>query len=203
MSRTVLTLVRHGETPANLDGVWHGSIDTPLTHRGRAQAARVATYLDETYGDVEGLYTSPLRRARHTADPISRRLGLPVGVDRDLREYDLGGWEGRSYRSLERDDRFFEQIRGDPDFAPHGGETPRQVTERLVGALLRIAGAHPEGRVVIVTHGGALAMATAQLVAGDYARWGRVMDNCAVSELVLEPRPALLSFNARDHLLGL
>ena len=56
--------------------------------------------------------------------------------------------------------------------------------------------------VIVVAHGGALALALAALLEGDAARWGRVMANCAVSELVLEPAPALLSFNRTEHLDG-
>ena len=64
--RTVLTLVRHGETSANLDGVWHGSTDTPLTERGRRQAERVAGFLAQRHRDATALYSSHLpARPRH------------------------------------------------------------------------------------------------------------------------------------------
>ena len=199
----VLTLVRHGETSANVQKVWHGSIDTPLTERGRAQAARVARHLGESLGRAAGLYASPLLRARETAAPIARSLGLEPRLDPDLREYDIGRWEGRSFAELYRSERFFEHIQRDPDFAPHGGESPRQVTERLAGALRRIAASHPGERAVVIVHGGSFSMALAHLLEGDYTRWQRVMDNCALSELVLEPAPALLTFNVTDHLIGI
>ena len=70
----------------------------------------------------------------------------------------------------------------------------------LVPPLSRIAASHGEQRVVVVAHGGALSMAFAELLDGDYTRWKRVMDNCAVSELVLHPTPALPCFNQVDHL---
>ena len=63
MQHAVLTLVRHGETSANLDGVWHGSTDTPLTERGRLQAERVAEYLAHRHPDATTVYSSPLARA--------------------------------------------------------------------------------------------------------------------------------------------
>lgn len=200
---SVLTVVRHGETSANLEGVWHGSTDTPLSERGRLQAARVAAHVAERFADVAALYTSPLQRALHTAEPIGRACRLEARVDAALREYDLGRWEGRSYRELYEVERFWDRIREDPDFAPHGGESPRQVAERLAGALRRIATEHTGQRVVVVSHGGALSMAFGLLTEGSYQRWTRVMGNCAVSELVLEPRPAFLSFNATEHLEGL
>ncbi len=200
---TVLVIVRHGETPANLDGVWHGSTDTALTERGHAQAERVAGYLGAEHAGAAALYVSPLQRARHTAEPIARALDLAPTVEPDLREYDLGSWEGKSYRELYRDYKLFEHIRRDPDYAPHGGESPRGVTQRLAGALLRIGAAHAGERVVVVSHGGALSMAFAELVEGHYTRWDRVMDNCAVSELLLGETPAFRHFNRTAHLDGL
>jgi broad specificity phosphatase PhoE len=198
----LLTIVRHGETSANLDGVWHGSTDTPLTERGHRQAERVAVRIAERHAGAVALYSSPLQRARHTADPIARALSLELRVDPGLAEYDLGSWEGRSYRELYERERFWDRIRDDPDFAPHGGESARSAAERLAGALRRIAASHAGTRVVVVTHGGALSMALGLLTEGSYRRWTRVMENAAVSELVIEPQPALLSFNLTDHLEG-
>ncbi len=200
--RSVLTLIRHGETSANVDGVWHGSTDTPLTRRGHSQAQRIADHLGEHHADALALYSSPLRRARETAAPIARRLGLELRIDPDLREYDIGRWEGKTFAELYTEQRFFEHIRRDPDFAPHGGESPRQATGRLSAALERIAASHAGERVVVIVHGGALSMALAHLLEGDYTRWQEVMDNCALSELVLEPEPSLLSFNQTQHLAG-
>lgn len=199
---TLLTLVRHGETSANVDGVWHGSIDTALTPRGRRQAAVVARHLAATRADARAVYSSPLARARETADAIAAGLRLEVALEEHLREYDLGDWEGRTYRELARVERLFERMQADPDWTPGGGESARQVAERFAGALARIAARHPGERVVVVGHGGALTLALGLLVDGDCATWRRVMDNCAVSDLVLEP-PRLLVFNEVGHLRAL
>jgi broad specificity phosphatase PhoE len=201
--RTVLTLVRHGETSANLDGVWHGSTDTPLTERGRRQAERVAGFLAKRHRDATALYSSPLLRARDTAGAISTQLGLPLLLDQGLAEYHLGDWEGLSYADLHNKHRLWDRMKEDPDFAPHGGESPRNVVERFTGSLRRIAARHADQRVVVVAHGGALSMVLADLLDGDYSQWKRVMNNCAVSELVIEPEPALLSFNVTEHLEGI
>jgi broad specificity phosphatase PhoE len=198
----ILTLVRHGETSANLDGVWHGSTDTKLTERGQAQAERVGERAIERYADAVRIYTSPLQRARNTGEAIERALGCPLEVDEDLREYDLGSWEGRTYRELQEVEAFWSHIRDDPHFAPHGGETPLAVATRLTGALERLSHRHPGERIFIVTHGGALSMALGSILDGDYSQWRRVMSNCAVTELVVHPAPELLSFNETDHLDG-
>jgi probable phosphoglycerate mutase len=149
------------------------------------------------------VYSSDLLRARDTARAIGDALELDVRLERDLREYHLGSWEGKTYQELYRTHRLWHHMRADPEFAPHGGETPRQVVGRLTCALERIARAYPRERVIVVTHGGALSMALGALIDGDFASWGRLVDNCAVSELVIEPEPELLSFNRTDHLEGL
>ena len=200
--QTILTLVRHGETPANLESVWHGSIDTPLTERGKAQAERVASYLAERHSDVTALYSSPLQRAQRTAAAIGSALGLTNAILRDLTEFHLGSWEGSSYAELATTHKLWENMKRDPDFAPHGGESPNQVSTRFTGALRDLASRHRGERIVVVTHGGALSIGLATLIDGDPSGWAGVMSNCAVSELVLEPEPELLIFNHTDHLEG-
>lgn len=203
MNTALLTIVRHGETSANTGGVWHGSTDTALSERGHAQARAVGSYLvgdAETYNHV---YCSPLQRARHTAEAIASGLDLTPQQDPRLTEYDLGNWEGKTYIELHRDYHFWEKMKEDPDFAPHGGESPRQVTNRYVAALRAIAGKHPGERVIVVGHGGALSMALAEIVEGTYTSFGKVMGNCAVTELRLEPDAVLDRFNFTEHLEGI
>jgi broad specificity phosphatase PhoE len=198
--RTILTLVRHGQTSANIDRVWHGSTNTPLTAHGRDQAAAVAAYIEANHHPVGSIYASPLDRAHHTAAAIAKPLGLMPELDADLAEFDLGEWEGLTFQSLYKDLKLFDNMLADPDYRDHGGESPRQVGERLIGALKRIAERHPGERVVVVSHGGALSIAFGMLLDNDYSCWHRMMENCAVSELVLEPRPELVSFNYTKHL---
>jgi broad specificity phosphatase PhoE len=201
--RTVLTLVRHGETSANVEGIWHGSIDTALTARGLRQAQRVARHLASTRPHAAAVYASPLTRARLTAGAIADALGLDTRIEPDLTEYHLGSLEGTSYQELTAKHRLFERMREEPDHAPGGGESPRQVAERYAAVLRRIAAAHPGENSIVVAHGGALTLGLALLVDGDVNSWRRAVENCAVSDLAIDPRPELLSFNQTDHLEGL
>ena len=199
----LVTLIRHGETPANVDGVWHGSTDTPLTALGQRQAERVGLHVARTRPDISALYASPLQRAQRTARPLGERLGLAVGTEDDLREYHLGEWEGVTYRELNKTHRLFERMNQDPDWCPGGGESARAVALRLAGAIQRIAERHPGERIGIVTHGGALTLALGWLVDGDPSAWRRVVSNASVSELALHPEPVLRAFNQTAHLHGL
>ena len=197
-----ISLVRHGETAANTGGVWHGSTDTPLSDRGREQAKRVGAHFASSPGPYSHIYASPLQRARHTADAIAGGLGLTIQERPGLKEFDLGSWEGKTYKELHGDYKLWEHMKNDPHFAPHGGESPQQVVDRYVGNLRTIADAHVDEHVIVVGHGGALSMALAELIEGAYTAWGKVMNNCAVTELWFEPEPRVERFNFIEHLEG-
>ncbi|MCR9094969.1 MAG: histidine phosphatase family protein [bacterium] len=199
-THALLTIVRHGQTSANIDGVWHGSTNTPLTDHGRIQAAAVGRHIKANYRPVTHVYASPLDRAHHTAQAIADPLGLEPAIDPGLVEYDLGDWEGLSFHHLFEEKRLFHNMREDPHFAPHGGESPLEVGLRLAGSLRSIAERHPGERVVVVSHGGALSIAFGVLIDDDYSRFDRMMKNCAISELSFSPRPDLVTFNQIDHL---
>jgi broad specificity phosphatase PhoE len=197
---TVLTIVRHGQTRANIDGVWHGSTNSPLTDHGVRQAGAAADWIQANLSPIAHVYASPLDRAHHTAQAIADPHGLAPSILPELSEYDLGDWEGETFAALHRERKLFEHMHTDPDFRPHGGESPRQVALRLAGALREIAEHHPGERVVVVSHGGALSIAFGLLLDDDYRSWSRMMKNCAISELVFEPKVELLSFNRIEHL---
>lgn len=201
MSGARLLLIRHGEIEANRTRVWHGWTDSSLTEQGHAQARLVGAHLARTRPGITAVYSSPLARALDTADAIGRALDLEPRVERGLMEYGIGELEGVSYRALLAEHGFFERIREDPDHAPRGGESPNQVKRRVVAALQRISRAHPGEDVVAVGHGAALGLALARLLDADSRDWREYHKaNCALSELLLEPEPVLLSFNQTAHL---
>jgi broad specificity phosphatase PhoE len=196
-----LVLVRHGEIAANTARIWHGSTDSELTEAGRAQAGRTALHLAQRRPRPVALYTSPLSRTRATAAHIAEQLGLEALLEPGLAEFGIGELEGESYAALAQVHRFFERIARDPEFAPPGGESPRALVSRVSDALRRIALAHRGEQVVVVSHGAALGFTLGSLIDGDTNQWQRYhLANCALSELVLEPAPRLLSWNRTEHL---
>ncbi len=198
---TRLLLVRHGQIEANLSKVWHGSTDSPLTELGHDQARRVGAFLARAYAGAAALYTSPLRRCRDTAAAIASRLDLEPRAEPGLAEYGIGELEGTPYRALLEDHKFFERIHADPDYAPAGGESPRQVLGRFVATVERIALAHPGELVVAVTHGAASAIGLAHLVENDAQAWhGLHSSNCGVTELELGAPARIVHFDQTDHL---
>src|SRR5262245_19337318 len=152
-----LLLVRHGQIAANVTRRWHGSTDEDLTDLGREQARIVAAHVAQKHPHVVAVYTSPAQRARNTATPIAASLGLPLVVAPGLVEYGIGVLENELYDDLVNKHRFFEQTDADLTWAPAGGESLGAVGARVVATWREIAGAHPGGDVLAVSHGAAIA----------------------------------------------
>ena len=143
---TTVLLARHGETDWNAQRRVQGHSDTPLNDNGRAQALALAETLDGV--ELDAVYSSDLARARDTAQVVAERRGVEVTVLPELRERHFGTWEGMT--DTEILERFPEARSG----SWGDGETKEEMRERVLGVLHRIAGEHPRGRVLVVTHGG-------------------------------------------------
>ena len=157
---TDLIFIRHGETDWNLEGRWQGQADVPLNAAGLAQADLLARQIFDRY-QPDAIYSSDLVRARQTAEPLALACGLPVLIDTRLREIHQGEWQGMLVTDIRaRYGSEFENRHSDPwRVAPPGGETAAQVRDRLEAAIRDITAAHPQGTVLIFTHGFIMAVA--------------------------------------------
>jgi ribonuclease H / adenosylcobalamin/alpha-ribazole phosphatase len=154
-----LFLVRHGETLHNVAGIAQGWNDSALSDNGRAQAERVAERLAAL--KPTALYSSPLGRAKATAEVIAQATGLDIVTLDDLREMNYGGWEGRSFLDVRRDDEeIYQRWIADGSCPCPNGESHDDVRERFERALSRIDSERP----VIVTHGTAIRIAATALL---------------------------------------
>lgn len=201
---TSLLLVRHGQIRANVEGCWHGSTDSPLTWRGRRQASRTARHLAKTPKPPTHIYSSPLERCRHTAEQIARQLDLPASVEDDFREYAIGEWEGMRFADLASEHDFVTRANADPHFTPPGGESLAAVAQRMCAAVERLHDHHgqdSDARLLVVSHGAAMAVLLGALLHDSPARWVDYhFANCSITELVLSPAPYVNFFNSTQHL---
>jgi len=201
MTRSLL-LIRHGQIAANAGGRWHGATDSPLTRYGRRQIARLARRVRVQWGELASIHSSPLIRCLDTAQAIGTELGQHVNVDDDLREYGIGELEDTTFAALQSEHDFFRRIKEDLDFAPAGGDSINAVARRIVPALKRIYATDDSARpIAVVSHGAALAIALATLLDAEANHWTNYqIDNCSVTELLLEPEPLIAAFNSTEHL---
>ena len=199
---TTLYLIRHGETDANVEGVWQGSTDSPLNERGLAQARALARRLAQEQLPISVIYSSPLRRARQTAEIIAETLDdIPIIFDPGLAEYHLGDWEGLTYEQLQKEKRLWDRIAEDSDFSPPQGESPRQFAMRLLNSFQTIVQDNQGKTVAVVGHGGALATALSLILDQDGSAWRRYQKlNASLSKLVYNPAPRLVFLSDISHL---
>ena len=158
--KTLVTLVvwRHGLTSYNAEHRFQGQSDIPLNEVGLAQAAEAARYLAALRPSA--IYSSDLSRASATAEALARLTGLPVHLDKDLRERSGGSWEGLT--DTEIAERYPVER---ATWTPPDGEPVAAVTDRASAALERIADGMPGGSLAVaVGHGAALGLAIAKLL---------------------------------------
>jgi ribonuclease H / adenosylcobalamin/alpha-ribazole phosphatase len=184
-----LLLVRHGETDWNRENRFQGHADPPLNEAGREQARELATRLAGE--PLSAVFTSPLRRARETAEVVAAERGLHALPEPGLLEIDVGSWSGLTRTEVEQ--RFPDGYRRWLDLASgwDDGETYEVLAERVVRTLLRIAAAHDGEPVLLVTHSGPIRAAVAAADGIPYAearRAVRAIGNCSVFRLAVEGR---------------
>ena len=153
---TRIFAIRHGETAWNRDTRIQGQLDIGLNERGRAQAEAVAEALRGE--PLAAIYSSDLSRARETAQAIANAAGAPLHLDNQLRERAFGHFQGKTWAEIAEhwpEDSLRWRQR-DLDLAPGGGESLPVLYERCIGAVLRIAAAHPGEAIAIVAHGGVM-----------------------------------------------
>jgi len=166
-----LILLRHGETSYNATNRMQGQLDTELNVRGHEQASAVAAVLAERKPAL--VISSDLSRAADTAGLLADRLGVAVRFDPRLRETHLGEWQSLTHSEVEqRWPGGLRRWRGDPQWAPPGGETRVQVAARGVAVVHELDDESWLDRpVILVAHGGLITAVTAALLQLPVASW--------------------------------
>ncbi|HTC60022.1 MAG TPA: histidine phosphatase family protein [Solirubrobacteraceae bacterium] len=149
-------LARHGQTAYNLERRFQGHLPVPLDDTGREQAADLAERAAVGTGDgasFVALWSSPLLRARETADIVAARLGLEPREEPRLMETDAGDWTDRLFTDVQAEDPdgFAGFIEGRPDFGFPGGESFAQQGVRVAAALADVE--RSDLPALVVSHG--------------------------------------------------
>jgi broad specificity phosphatase PhoE len=201
MKRTLL-LIRHGQTTWNAENILPGRLPgVRLNDKGRQQVAKLAEAL--TVLPISAIISSPLERARDTAEIIAQPRGLCVQFEPDLMDTDVGRWAGKNYNELNKNDPEWNAYKHNPTVAPEGVETFPQVQERAVAAVERwlkkeTLGAYP----AFVAHADVVKLLIAHYTGLDAGRAGVLfIDNASVSVVEVEtdqlPKVIAISWSPR------
>ena len=149
---TTMLLLRHGETPLSAEKRFSGRGDARLTEAGMSQARSLAVRVGEV-PSIEAVVSSPLPRARQTADIVAEVLGLSVTEDDGFAETDFGEWEGLTLAEV--GDRWPGELAewlGSTEVAPPGGESFAATAVRVRRSRDRVLRRHPAATVVVISH---------------------------------------------------
>lgn len=150
MGKTIIYLIRHGQTDWNVERRLQGHLDVPLNQVGLLQAEKVAKRFEKD--SLDAIYSSDLRRARTTAEIIAAPHRLTVLLHRGLRERSYGPFEGKRWDEIPE---FHAGFRSDL-LTGEGVESWQQMQRRAVKAVEDIISRHLGQRVAVVSHGGTI-----------------------------------------------
>ena len=159
-----LWLVRHGETEANVAGLYSGHAPTPLTERGIAQAQTLGTLLRNV--PVDNVLCSELERARHTTQLILGDREVPVRNMPELNEMFFGDWEMRHHRNLAREDaeNYAVWCNDWQNATPTNGEGFQAFSQRVERFIAQLADYKTCQNLLVVSHQGVLSVLIARLL---------------------------------------
>jgi len=205
---TRLFLVRHGATTANENRpyILQGrNMDLDLSELGRRQAEAVGALLADY--SIDRIYSSPLVRARQTAEAIAKHHPLTVTAVEEVTECDVGRWEGQGWDAIMRDDaEAYRLFIADPSQHPYaGGETYADVWTRAQPAINRILEDHAGHTIVLVAHNVVNRVYLANLLGIELRRAKDVRQSNACVNVIRHRHgeTQLLTLNALFHLDGL
>lgn len=152
---TRLLLLRHGQTAMSAARRYSGRADPELTELGLAQARSAAAGI----GTVDGaaatavVLSSPLGRARQTAEPVAEALGVPVTTHDGLIETDFGAWDGLTFpEARQRDPELHARWLGDETVPPPDGESFVDVGKRVAVLRAELLTRYAGRTVLLVSH---------------------------------------------------
>ena len=206
---TQVLLIRHGQSEGNAEGRFGGHTATPLSERGRKQAAVTAKMLASD--SVTAIYSSDLPRAIDTAEPLSRLTGLPIQSSEAFRERGVGVMEGLAFEDAaeQHPDQYAALLRRDFDHVLAGGESYRQLLDRAWSKLDEAICQNRDGKIVVFSHTGTICILALHLMgaldAPELKPVWIASSNCGITRFELRDDGfvRVLAVNDTRHLIGL
>ncbi|MFC4356309.1 histidine phosphatase family protein [Chryseomicrobium palamuruense] len=187
---TIICLVRHGETDWNAIGMLQGRTDIPLNETGFRQAEECSELLKTSQWDV--IITSPLKRAKQTAEIINKKVIVPVVEMEDFLERDYGDAEGMTYE--ERNSKF-------PDNLYPNQEERTALNKRVIEGIEKINQEYGDKKILLVAHGAVINAILAVFSNGKIGSGKTNLINACISNIYLhKDKWRIKDFNQISHL---
>ena len=150
---TTLILIRHGESETNYKKIFTGNLNPDLTEKGLHQAELASDYISNNY-KVDKIYASDLKRAYTTAVPASEKFGLEIIPSEQLREINGGEWQDKTYIDIKEEypDSYGLWLSDIGNAVCTGGESVKQLCDRVMKKLTEISEENDGKTVLIATH---------------------------------------------------
>ena len=148
-----IIFLRHGQAKNNIERILTGRTPgIPLTETGIDQAEKAAKFLEHM--NISAIYSSPIERARHTAEIVGKHNSIDVTIDDRLIELDMGKFTGVPYDEIfnSHGNVFMKFYNGELEIAHNGVETFSEVKKRILGIVDHVIENHPDQNIVLVTH---------------------------------------------------
>lgn len=193
---TLVLFVRHGRTPTTDRVVPGRAPGLHLSDDGLKQAMTVAEHV-AVLPNVDAVYSSPLERAKETAAPIAKALGLRVRIDRGLLEADCGDWTGMALKDLRKLPEWRTVQRHPSGFRFPNGESLAEMQVRMTGAVARLHARHPGRTIVLVSHADPIKAAVADALGTHLDHFQRVaVATCSITAVAYGSEgPVVLGVN--------
>lgn len=200
---TTILMIRHGQTPTTGKLLPGRAPGLHLADAGVKQAERAGERIAELKR-VDAIYTSPMERARETAAPIGRAVGLRPKVDKGLIECDFGDWTGAELRKLMKLPEWRTVQKAPSTFRFPNGESFTEMQVRMVTALDRLRSKHPGEVIVCVSHADTIKAAMAHALGTHIDLFQRiVISTCSISAIAwTTDGPIALTVNSTGGSLG-
>jgi probable phosphoglycerate mutase len=197
---TTFFLVRHASCDGLGEKLWGRTAGVCLNEAGREEAYRLAERFSGA--GLDAIYSSPLERARETAEAIAQVTQLDVQQNVAFNEIDLGEWSGKSFETLSRDEAWSRWNTQRSMARVPGGELFLEVQCRAIAELERLAEQHPEARVAIVSHSDVIKAVIGYVAGTPIDLLQRIEISPASVSIVAtdEHAPKLLAVNSRSEL---
>lgn len=181
MNITTIVLIRHGETDWNRRKLFRGARDIALNENGRDQARRLTGVLPK----LDAAYSSPLSRARETAQLAMEGQAVEIETHAGLLDIDYGEWTGREDEEVQREwpDEHGAWVTTPHLACPVGGESLRVVSDRALAALSEVVHAHAGRSVALFAHRVVNKLLVLGMLGLGLDRFAYIrQDNCCISE---------------------